>query len=235
MENKDLGLIILCFLSMVYTQGQAQSEVCYRIILDGNAYLILDHEFEYTNRLDISLSFSTSQDEGLIYYKEGNYDQDDGALAFDFEALFIRNSTLNYFVFNPKVTGTGATYGCHLKTDFNVSNATWYEVEFFRNKEMEVGNDDGEMETVTKTGMKVNGQSFLVEDYMGGIGELELKRESFIGGFTNMGRLNIKKFNGEIKQVRDVISQGPFPKPMAVPGGTPDDVIVDCLEFPVPS
>ncbi|KAK3109158.1 hypothetical protein FSP39_024219 [Pinctada imbricata] len=169
-----------------------------------------------SQRTDFQLTFQTSDRDVILYYVEGR--KLDG-VPQDYEGLFIKEGKLNYFIFNPSSLGAGSSYGSHVMADFNVDNDTVFDVEIYRNKEIDRGDGSGK-EVVT--GMTVTGDQVGRREITakGAIQRMNLysspgKVTVWIGGHPDLSRLSnhLHNFTGTISGLKEKKSDTNFGRP----------------------
>lgn len=204
MESYILLVSVLCLLVV-----QVNCR-CYKLEESQNQYLVYESTgIDFTESSNFQLSFKTTKENGLLYYSESEYRDDDAPL--DYEGLYLYEGILHYFIFNPTIYGGGFSRGAHVKTDYEVNNGTWITVEFFRNKEGQVPGpfSDSNPVTVEQTGIIVNGDKFVFD---GTIDKMDVTDQKlYIGGHVDLavridkqGKLG--SFDGYIDMFKDLKS-----------------------------
>ncbi|BFY98761.1 hypothetical protein BsWGS_01801 [Bradybaena similaris] len=185
-------LIFSLFLT-VFADAQAVNDgPCFDF--HGDSYLqFTPNNFNNNNSIHYSMTFRTTQENGILYYAQGPHGND--------EALVIKNGKLRYHLFNTAPSGIGGYFGAYLEGDENVSIGDWVTVHTFRSWRQY---DSNQRHTRKKTGFEVSvgGQTYKHEDYYER-SDISMNPVIYFGGYRDALGATLNNFIGQIKDISE--------------------------------
>lgn len=170
---------------------------CFRF--DGvDAWLYFNSTVNITNTAHYKLEIMTKKDNGLIFYARGG--------QRDFEALFLQNGHLTYFLFNPTEYGTGSSHGSYIESPKKIHLNKRYKIEFYRNK----GFKQSDGTNTFKSGIKVNDKE---SKKVGFCADVKINPPFYLGGTNDEIKTNVPRFEGDILHFMELESGQIFVKP----------------------
>ncbi|KAK6166888.1 hypothetical protein SNE40_023494 [Patella caerulea] len=198
--------IILFSILLFWNEVRGERAICLRYNGSGFSQYNLNNA-DISERATYKLTFKTTTENGLLLFAKGSH---------DYEALFIRDGILHYFLFNPTPHGSGGTFGGQFESNHRVNNNTWITVEVFRNKKPR----RERFEKLTKTGLIISSEDGKKERHVstGRREGIQIIPPVFIGGYReNLGRGG-EKFQGIIKDVHEKVTNYVFKEPVLLGG-----------------
>lgn len=166
---------------------------------DGkDSWLYFNSTVRISNTAQYKLEMVAKEENGLIFYAKGK--------KRDFEALFLNDRHLFYFLFNPTEYGTGSSHGTFIKHPKKINLNKRYKVEFFRNKGFKTM--DGS--NTFKSGVKINEAE---AKKVGFCADVQIQPPFYIGGTKEEIETHVPRFKGEILYFMELESGQIFEKP----------------------
>ncbi|KAK0055252.1 laminin subunit alpha [Biomphalaria pfeifferi] len=162
----------------------------------GDTFLQFDfNNFNNSNDIYFSLKFKTRESNSVILYSRGS------GTHYDDEAVFIRNGKVGYHLFNTSPTGVEGYFGAFFIGNELVNTNEWVTLHVYR-MYRDVNSRQRRVHPKTGFAVEIQGVRHEYVDHLVRT-DISLSNSIFIGGYSQPLSSTIKRFVGQIRDIRE--------------------------------